>query len=82
MVAQPWHGGELDPMRLLVQTDPHAEVTRIDLELPFYVDDVGCDEQQTSRRTGSGTGCVGPERVELAQHLRSRKGQQCTGLRR
>ena len=67
-------------MRLLVQTHPHAEVTRIDLELPFYVDDVGCDEQQTSRRTGSGTGCVGPERVELAQHLRSKKGQQCTGL--
>ena len=55
VVAHPRHGGELDPVGLLVQADPEPEVVRVGVQLALDVDDVRSDEQQPAVRA-RGTG--------------------------
>ena len=48
VAAQPGHGGELQPVGLLVQADPHPEIAGRDIELLLDLGDVGSDQQQAA----------------------------------
>ena len=77
VVAQPRHGGELDPVGLLVEADPQPEVGRVGLELALGVHDVRRDEEQPADSTASG---LPGERVELAEHLAGEEAEQGADL--
>ena len=66
VVAQPRGGGELQPMGLLVQAHPPAEVGRVDLHQPLDLHDGGGDQRQSGARS---------ERVVLPQHPASQHAQ-------
>ncbi len=72
MLAHPRHGGELDPVGLLVQAHPQPEVGGVDAELALDVDDVGGDQEQPA--------VGGVERVELAEHLAGQEAEETTDL--
>ncbi len=86
VAAQPRHGGELDPVGLLVQADPEPEVAGGEAELALHRDDVRGDEQQSATgRQLPRPGVVDPvdpgiEGVELAEHLGREVAEQGADL--
>ena len=81
VVAQPGHRGELQPVGLLVQAHPAAEVVRVDAELAFDHDDVRRHQGEPARLLAVDRGGLRrQEQLVLAEHPGGQVGQDQPGL--
>jgi hypothetical protein len=74
VAGQPRIGGELHPVRHLVQTHPQPEIRRLHLQLTLDGDDVGIHQQQAST-------VLGGERIVLPEDAGGDESQHRAGLR-